>query len=164
MKKSERIGEFVEGLQAASAASEFDRCYLGYFECFNRQLYYEAHDVLEHLWLKDGRNAPDYRFHKGLIQLAGAFVHMKLHREHPSHPKHGRRLPPARRLLVLASENLAPFAPRHHGFDVSAAMDLAARFLTLIEEGSHERNPWDPKTAPILPLPEDFQLLAVSRG
>ena len=156
MKKSERIGEFVEGLQAASAASEFDRCYLGYFECFNSQLYYEAHDVLEHLWLKDGRSASDYRFHKGLIQLAGAFVHMKLQHEYPSHPKHGRRLHPAGRLLLLAAENLAPFVPCHHGFDVLGATHLAARFAALIEEGSYEQNPWDPKTAPLLPVPEDF--------
>ena len=30
-----------------------DAHYLGYFDCFNRQLFYEAHDVLEDLWLPD---------------------------------------------------------------------------------------------------------------
>ena len=50
--------------------------------------------VLEHLWLKEGRGAPDYAFYKGLIQLAGGFVHLKLQRSHPEHPKHGRRLLP----------------------------------------------------------------------
>ena len=27
-------------------------CYVGYFRCWNEQRYYEAHDVLEHLWLR----------------------------------------------------------------------------------------------------------------
>ena len=43
----------------------------GYFECFNRQWFFEAHDVLEELWLAGGKSGPNYAFHKGLIQLAG---------------------------------------------------------------------------------------------
>ena len=30
---------------------DFNRHYVGYFRCFNEQLYYEAHDVLEEVWL-----------------------------------------------------------------------------------------------------------------
>ena len=100
MKKSARMESFIGGLGLVQTTS-FDPCYLGYFECFNTQNYYEAHDVLEHLWLKDGRSAPDYAFYKGLIQLAGGFVHLKLQHANPTHPKHGKRLAPARRLFLL---------------------------------------------------------------
>ena len=53
-----------------------DAHYLGYFACFNRGWFYEAHDVLEELWLAN-RTGPNYAFYKGLIQLAGAFVHLQ---------------------------------------------------------------------------------------
>src|ERR1041385_3444222 len=66
-KKSAAIAALIEGLRGR----ELDAHYLGYFECFNRQLYFEAHDVLEELWLTD-RNGPNGAFYKGLIQLAGA--------------------------------------------------------------------------------------------
>jgi predicted metal-dependent hydrolase len=36
---------------------ELDAHYLSFFACFNRQLFYEAHDVLEDLWLKDRHGA-----------------------------------------------------------------------------------------------------------
>src|SRR5450759_3479364 len=62
---------------------ELDAHYLGYFDCFNRQLFYEAHDVLEDLWLP-GRHAANGNFYKGLIQLAGAFVHLQKNRLRPS--------------------------------------------------------------------------------
>ena len=153
MKKSERMEEFAAGLRTAGAASGFDPCFLGYFKCFNEGRYYEAHDLLEHLWLKDGRGSPDYRFHKGLIQLAGGFVHLKLQRGNPSHPKHGRRMRPARRLFLLAIENLSPYAPHHGGISLSDPLELAARFAVLIEEGRFEQNPWDPEEVPKLPLP-----------
>ena len=153
MKKSERIEEFVAGLKAAGASSNRDPRHLGYFECFNQGRYYEAHDVLEHLWLKEGREAPDYRFHKGLIQLAGGFVHLKLQRENPTHPKHRVRMRPARRLFLLAIENLTPYAPCHCGLNLAIPLELAARFADALEEGGLERNPWDPAHLPILPVP-----------
>jgi hypothetical protein len=155
MKKSERMEEFVAGLRVAGSPSAFDPCYLGYFECFNQGRYYEAHDVLEHLWLKDGRKAPDYRFYKGLIQLAGGFVHLKLQRENSAHPKHGVRMWPARRLFLLAIGNLTPYAPYHRGLDLAFPLELAAGFVSAIEEGGFERNPWDPEHLPVLPLPEE---------
>ncbi len=137
----------------ADACEGFDPCYLGYFECFNRGLYYEAHDVLEHLWLKEGRRAPDYAFYKGLIQLAGGFVHLKLQRAHPEHPKHGRRLHPARRLFLLAAANLAPYGPRHLGINAAESATLAERHASLIAQGDFLKNPWSHEAAPVLPLP-----------
>ena len=153
MKKSARMQELIETLDAKDSAG-FDPCYLGYFECFNSQRYYEAHDVLEHLWLKDGSHSPDYAFYKGLIQMAGGFVHLKLHHAHPNHPKHGRRLHPARRLFLLAMENLHRYAPTHHGIDLSVSVALCKRFVLLIDQSDFSLNPWNPTTAPLLPFPE----------
>lgn len=155
MSKSERIESFISGLDcgAAGIKSDHDRCYLGYFECFNSQRYYEAHDVLEHLWLKDGREAPDYDFYKGLIQLAGGFVHLKLQHASPDHPKHGKRLAPALRLFRRAAEHLTPYGEHHQGLDLIAPLTVANTFADLLEKGRASFNPWSPDRAPLLPLP-----------
>ena len=161
MNKSERIELIVGALgfshdedsEHLRDRARFDPCYLGYFECFNTQRYYEAHDVLEHLWLKDGREAPDYAFYKGLIQLAGALVHLKLQRAHPLHPKHGKRLAPARRLLLLAQTNLTPYAPHHGGLDLEIPIRLARGYADQLAAEA-EINPWSPDAAPLLPVPD----------
>jgi hypothetical protein len=60
-------------------AQDYDPHYLSYFECFNQQRFFEAHEVLEVLWLTQ-RDGPNGSFYKGLIQLAGAFVHWQKNR------------------------------------------------------------------------------------
>jgi hypothetical protein len=149
MRKHERITAFVETL-AGSTGSNFHPCYAGYFECFNRGDYYEAHDVLEHLWL-DCRDA-NYLYFKGLIQIAGAFVHMKKQYARPEHPTDGRRLHPAARLLVLGMKNLAPFGPAHMGLEVESVCRLCGDWRDLIESSCYRENPWRPGTGPILSL------------
>ena len=144
-----------EATEAIRGRTSFDPCYLGYFTCFNSQRYYEAHDVLEHLWLKDGRAAPNYAFYKGLIQLAGAFVHLKLQRAHPDHPKHGKRLAPARRLFLRAGENLMPYGPRHRGLDVEIPISLARGYAERLKTAP-EINPWSSEAAPLLQVLEDI--------
>src|SRR5262245_57748525 len=62
MKKSERLKAFVEQLPKTVAAAGLDPRYTGYFTCFNARQYYEAHDVLEDLWLGDPGD--DYAFFK----------------------------------------------------------------------------------------------------
>ena len=153
MKKSKSIGG-SDVIPEALRVDGFEPCYLGYFERFNSQRYYEAHEFLELLWLKEGREAPDYAFFKGLIQMAGGFVHLKLQHAHPGHPSHGRRLHPARRLFLLAMENLAPYGPIHHGIDPRIPAALCDRFASRIMQAGFSRNPWSPDSAPILPLPE----------
>jgi predicted metal-dependent hydrolase len=140
MKKTERIAEFVAelGVDSGNGSNPY---LAGYFECFNSGRYYEAHDVLEDLWLRQGKEHPDYAFHKGLIQLAGGFVHLRLHHLYPEHPKHGRRLAPARRLLLLAVRNLRPYPPDHLGVDVSLALRLAEETAVAIGEMEEQNNP-----------------------
>ena len=96
-----------------------DPRYLAFFQCFNDEHFFEAHEVLEPLWLEE-RGRPKAAFYKGLIQLAGAFVHLQKHFQHPLHAKHSKRLAPAVRLFRLAETNLAKFGRRHHGLDVAA--------------------------------------------
>jgi predicted metal-dependent hydrolase len=157
VNKSQRIEELVSSLDlplgGVSQAGRYHPCYLGYFECFNSQHYYEAHDVLEHLWLMQQRGARDYDFYKGLIQLAGGFVHLKLHHAEPLHPKHGRRLQPARRLFLRAVEHLLPYGEHYQGLDLIAPVTVARSFALLLEKESFSLNPWSPERAPRLPMP-----------
>ena len=144
MKKSDRIQTMVEGL--GGTLPGLDPCYTGWFTCFNRAEYYEAHDVLEHLWLEtEGAN---YAFYKGLIQLAGAFVHLKKQHARPWHPKDGARLRPAARLFALALKNLESFAPAHHRLDVSAVCRLCSEHIGMLEASRFAQNPWNPEAIP----------------
>ena len=89
---------------------------------------------------------------KGLIQAAGAFVHLQKQFEHPLHAKHSRRLPPAVRLFRLAEKNLSSFAPWHHALDVAALCQLLRRYADGIVASDYTTNPWSPETAPKLRL------------
>ena len=149
MKKAERISAFVEQL-AGSRAGEIDPCYAAYFQCFNEQRYYEAHDVLEHLWLK-GRDE-NYAFYKGLIQLAGAYVHLQKQFLRPDHPKDGRRLRPAARLFDLANANLQSYRPRHLSLDLEMVCALCDKVAAAIVASGARVNPWRPSDAPQLHL------------
>lgn len=153
VNKGERISRFVEELEGSAANGASGQiaqhpCYRGFFRCWNEQRYYEAHDVLEHLWL-DTRSE-DANYFKGLIQAAGGFVHLQKQFEHPTHPKHGRRLGPAVRLFALAEANLEPFGAIRHGFDIDGLRALLARTAREIVDSHFKRNPWSPATAPQL--------------
>jgi hypothetical protein len=155
MNKGERISRLVGGLTAEDVdPNQTDISkhpfYRAFFRCWNEQHYYEAHDVLEQLWLKT--NSGDADFFKGLIQAAGAFVHLQKRFEHPLHAKHSRRLPPAVRLFQLAEKNLSSFAPQHHGLDVVTLCQLLRGYADQIVASDYKTNPWSPETAPKLEL------------
>jgi hypothetical protein len=155
MTKGERISRFVEELEGtAPEAATVDvvqhPCYRGFFRCWNEQRYYEAHDVLEHLWLST--TSEDANYFKGLIQAAGGFVHLQKHYEFPVHPKHSRRLGPAVRLFALAERNLEPFGAIRYGFNIDGLRALMARTARDIVDSEFTRNPWSPERAPRLVL------------
>jgi predicted metal-dependent hydrolase len=130
---------------------QFDAHYLGYFKCFNAQAYYEAHDVLEELWLAD-KHGPNGSFYKGLIQCAGGFVHLKLNHEFPTHRIHGARLNPAARLFQLAVNNWAHYPDSHEGLDLNLWRKLALGQIQQLESQAFQVNPWNPEIAPkVLP-------------
>jgi Domain of unknown function (DUF309) len=150
MKKSERVGALVKNIAASSYGVAGDPHYVGFFECFNRCEYYEAHDILEQLWLRCAdSNRP---FFQGLIQIAGAFVHLQKNFRRPSHPKDATRMRPAVRLFHLGVKNIAPFAPRHLRLDVAALCTMCEGITSEIVASHFQKNPWSPERAPLLRL------------
>jgi len=155
VNKGQRISRLVEGLSgvpAGAAKGEIAQhpCYVGFFRCWNEQRYYEAHDVLEHLWLRT--KSEDANYFKGLIQAAGGFVHLQKQYARPTHPKDGRRMYPAARLFRLAEKNLLPYAPVRHRFNVERFLDLLRRQVDAILASGHRENPWRPENAPQIEL------------
>jgi predicted metal-dependent hydrolase len=102
---------------------EFDAHYLAFFECFNRGLFFEAHEVLEKLWLprRKESNGP---FYKGLIQLAGAFVHLQK-----------GRLGPTAALFKLAHANLERYGPVHDRLDVRTTLKMVTEWQRQLDQG-----------------------------
>ncbi len=136
-KKSAHIAALITGCQGAA----LDAHYLGYFACFNQGLFYEAHDVLEELWLAD-RQSPNYAYYKGLIQLAGAFVHLQKN-----------RLRPAGALFLLAQTNLQKYPARHEHFDLLPVHALITEWLGRLIQSDYSVNPLTPDSAPRLKTP-----------
>jgi len=119
---------------------KLDPHYAGYFDCFNRQLFYEAHEVLEQLWLKD-KYGSNGAFYKGLIQLAGAFVHLQKNRTHP-----------AAALFKLALANLEKYPHRHERLNVAAVCGLIQTWLGSLESAPFEKTPLANENRPKLAL------------
>lgn len=119
---------------------EVDPHYAGYFDYFNRGLFYEAHDVLEQLWLAQ-RHGPNYSFYKGLIQLAGAFVHLQKN-----------RLRPASALFKLAQANLEKYPSPHEQLDLKNVLQIIHDWQSRLESTSFAENPLHSTSAPKLAL------------
>ena len=149
VNKHDRMEAFIATL-GADPDSPQHPCLQGYCRLFDLGDYYEAHDVLEHLWLATPRSDPDYAFYKGLIQLAGAFVHLQKQFYAPDHPKHGRRLAPAARLFDLAAANLAPAGTSRHGLDVTALVARCEENVQALTASGFTGNPWHPSRTPRL--------------
>jgi predicted metal-dependent hydrolase len=139
-KKSEQIAARIAAFRGGSR----DPHYAGFFDCFNRQLFFEAHDVLEELWLAD-RRGPNGDFFKGLIQLAGAFVHLQKD-----------RLGPAAALFRLAQANLQKYPAVHEQLNVAAVRGLIASWQNRLEAGSGAGNPFRTAPPPQVNLEAEF--------
>lgn len=83
----------------------YDPLYLAGIECFNRQAYFESHEIWEALWNETHGEAK--QFYKGLIQAAVALYHLSR-----------SNVPGAQKLWAKSQEHLAPFGPRYLGLDV----------------------------------------------
>ena len=151
MNKRERISDFVRSLESGSRERASQNYYTAFFQLWNAQKYYEAHDVLEQLWLGE-KDAELARFYQALIQAAGAFVHLQKNFQHPSHPKHSRRLPPAARLFELALRNLEGLPNEFQALDLAQFRKILLRYRDAIIAVDFKKNPWSPETAPKLNL------------
>jgi predicted DCC family thiol-disulfide oxidoreductase YuxK len=134
--KSQRIASMVGQFRDGN----LDPHYNGYFELFNGQKFYEAHDVLENLWLPD-RHGANGNFYKGLIQLAGAFVHLQKN-----------RLRPSAALFKLAKANLEKYPRVHEQLDLAVVLELIADWLMHLEFENFTVNPLTAKNVPRLSL------------
>jgi predicted metal-dependent hydrolase len=134
-----------KGKRIAAMAGQFregnlDPHYTGYFELFNQRKFFEAHEVLEHIWLAD-KHGPNGAFHKGLIQLAGAFVHLQKNRPQP-----------AASLFKLALANLEKYSQVHEHLNVQSTSELIRRWLANLERTDFSSNPLTAANAPKLKL------------
>ncbi len=135
-KKSAKIATLIE----RHRGHELSPYYLGYFELFDAQLFYESHDVLEELWLPI-RREPAGDFYKGLIQLAGAFVHLQKN-----------RLRPSAALFKLARTNLEKYPTRHEHLDLAQLLNLIEEWLLRLEGNNFSENPLKNFPAPQISL------------
>lgn len=135
-KKSGKIAALIADCEGTG----HDPHFAGYVKCFNDELFYEAHDVLEELWLQD-RHGPNGSFYKGLIQFAGAFVHLQK-----------ERLRPSAALFKLALANIEKYPAKHDGLDVDLVLQTIRAWLGKLEAGEFSRNPLTDSAAPKLAL------------
>jgi|ERR1041384_4150779 predicted metal-dependent hydrolase len=119
----------VAEIIARFQGQELDAHYLAFFECFNQGLYFEAHEVLEKIWLPRRKEANGL-FYKGLIQLAGALVHLQKN-----------RLRPAAALFDLALANLRRYTPTYEGLDVKNIIGMVGPWRRQLEESGFTQNP-----------------------
>ncbi len=121
--------ERLEAVVRPFRGQALDPHYLAFFECFNQELFFEAHEVLEMLWLPE-RGRPKAAFYKGLIQLAGAFVHLQKNRPEP-----------AVALLRLARQNLEGYPAFYDGLEVDRVRQLIVDWLHHLETGGNPQRP-----------------------
>ncbi len=135
-KKSEKITALLK----VSPDGRHSPHYLGYFHCFNQSLYYEAHDVLEDQWLRE-REGSRGAFYKGLIQLAGAFVHLQKN-----------RLKPADALFKLAESNMRLYPSRFEDLDLSEVLSLIEDWRQALAVSHFTENPISKRPSPVLQI------------
>lgn len=87
------------------SVTEYEPLYLAGIEQFNRQAYFESHEIWEALWNVAPRETK--HFYQGLIQAAVALDHLS--REN---------LPGAQKLAARSRVHLAPYGPWYLGLDI----------------------------------------------
>lgn len=135
----------VAARAARFAGRRLDARYLAFFDSFNQQRFYEAHDLLEDLWLPV-RDGPDGAFYKGLIQLAGAFVLLQKN-----------RLRPADRVFQLAAINLHPYPCRHHSIELGGVRVIISSWREKLRQENYAVNPLGAAVPPVLTWPDEVR-------
>lgn len=74
-------------------------------ELFNTRYFFEAHEILEDVWMKD--RSPTRKFYQGLIQIAGGYHHY----QNGNHRG-------AVELLIRGSNLLRPYGDAYLGVDL----------------------------------------------
>lgn len=96
--------------------SAYDSHYLEFFELFNQEKFFEAHEVLEDLWRVT--QTEEREFYQGMIQLAALFVHVQ--KKNPAS---------AEVLYERASGHLKKYPSFYMGVDIPAVLELIRKSL-----------------------------------
>ncbi|MBP2001267.1 putative metal-dependent hydrolase [Paenibacillus shirakamiensis] len=97
----------------------YDPLFVAYLIYFNRdQDYFECHEVLEELWLKENRNP----LIKGLLQVAVGMFHFRRH-----------NLSGSRKMLRSAAEKLAHYPGDSLGINLGKLRDEVYVLITALE-------------------------------
>ncbi len=88
-------------------------------ERFNRQEFFECHEILEEIWLEE---SPEEKpFYQGIIQVAAAFHHV-----------HNRNLRGARSWMEAGAAKLRRYPAHHCGIDLAALLAALAPWLEVL--------------------------------
>lgn len=90
-----------------------------FIELFNSKSFFEAHEVLEDLWLESEGEIKD--FYKGLIQCAVAFVHLQR-----------RNLRGARKVFGTSSRYLQRYLPEYEEINTEKLLNDFVEFFDTI--------------------------------
>ncbi len=164
--KSSKIAAVLTRLPAPRGDTvRYHPLYLGFFTCFNAQMFYEAHEVLEELWRETPKpvagaspTTTNWQFYKGLIQMAGAFVHLQK-----------ANINGASRLLVRARENLAPYGVRRlvaafssgDSSPESITLGVTSRAAQSADKSAHSKTAPCEGTQPTIRLHEGLDVAAL---
>jgi len=83
---------------------------------FNRRQFFEAHDVLEDIWMEERRS--ERHFYQGLLHIAVGFYHF----DNKNHKG-------ALSQLTKAADKLKDYVPAHRGIQVQQILMETAPFL-----------------------------------
>ncbi len=101
--------------------------YIKFLYYFNVEKdYYECHEVMEELWLEEGRNP----FYQGLLQVAVALYHFQ-----------NGNISGAVKLMSAALEKLDDCPDEWMGIDMGSLKKEAADYLTRLQ--NYDQNPFD---------------------
>lgn len=116
--------------------SEYDRLYVAFLYYFNDQRdYFECHEVMEELWLEEGRNP----LYQGLLQIAVGLYH------------HGNGNPSGSiKLFSAGLDKLAPYPAHTLGIDLGLLVKDSEVYLGKLLKLKEE---------PFLPYDLDIRIL-----
>jgi predicted metal-dependent hydrolase len=108
----------------------YDQLYVDFLYYFNHKLdYYECHEVLEELWLEEGREL----FYQGLLQVAVGLYHF----EHDN-------LRGAIKMMQSALVKLAEYPDQWMGIDLSQVKRDTEAYLQRLQKYDEEPFPFTP--------------------
>jgi predicted metal-dependent hydrolase len=120
----------------------YDRLYVEFLYYFNvTRDYFECHEVLEELWLEEGRN----RLYQGLLQVAVGLYHHE-----------NGNISGSKKLLTAALEKLLPYPKESLGIDLGKLMEDSKQYLDKLYD--MDQSPFQPYDLDIIIIDEKLRI------